>query len=122
MHKCHFLILIFMAGILSSCGFTNFTEKADSQFADQHFKTAIANIELYNIRYGKYPSTLGDLTFMGDWDKMIFQSLSYEKLDTGYRLDIVKSVFGAVPSDLSYPKEFWKGLGLKRSNVLKKPQ
>lgn len=112
------IIVGLIALTFSSCDFLNFQEKANSQFADQHFKTAIANIELYNIRYGKYPSTLDDLDFLGDWDKMIFQSVYYEKLDTGYRLDIVKGVVSDTPTDLKYPKEFWQGLGLKQSNIL----
>ena len=104
--------------IFSSCDFINFQEKANSQFADQYFKTAIANIELYNIRHKQYPSSLNDLEFLGDWDNMIFQSVSYEKLDTGYRLDIVKGIVWGTPNELEYPKAFWQGLGLKQSNIL----
>jgi len=104
--------------LFASCNFSHFDEKADSQFADQHFKTAVANIELYKIRYGGYPATLEDLTFLGDWDKMIFQSLSYEKLDNGYRLDVVKNIMGAAPPKMKYPKAFWKGLGIRKTNVL----
>ncbi|MEZ4842988.1 MAG: hypothetical protein R3A43_01915 [Bacteroidia bacterium] len=112
------IIITLFALTFSSCDFINFQEKANSQFADQHFKTAIANIELFNIRYGQYPTSLDKLDFLGDWDKMIFQSVSYEKLDTGYRLDIVKGIVNDTPTDLKYPKEFWQGLGLKQSNIL----
>jgi hypothetical protein len=112
------IIIGLIALTFSSCDFINFQEKANSQFADQHFKTAIANIELYNIRYGQYPTSLDNLDFLGDWDKMIFGSVSYEKLDTGYRLDIVKGIVNGTPTDLKYPKEFWQGLGLKQSNIL----
>lgn len=103
---------------LSSCDFFDFQKEANSKFEDQHFKCAIANIELYNVRYGQYPETLGDLTFLGDWDKIIYSTVSYEKLDTGYRLDIIKKInLGSVTS-LQYPAEFWQGLGIKESNLL----
>lgn len=101
----------------SACDLINFKEEVNSKFADQHFKTAIANIELYNIRYGQYPGTLNDLDFLGDWDKAIFQSVSYEKLDTGYRLDIIKGLVYGTPTDIVYPPNFWRGLGLKQSNI-----
>jgi hypothetical protein len=110
-----FLVLTF-----SSCNLIDFSEKANSQFADQHFKTAISLIELYKIRYGDYPPSIDSLTFLGDWDKMIYQSVRYEKLNEGYQLDIVKGIIKGAPTDLKYPKEFWQGLGLKKSNVLNK--
>ncbi len=103
----------------SSCDFINFQEKANSQFADQHFKTAIALIELYNVRYGHFPPTLDSLTFLGDWDSIIFDSVSYEKLETGYQLDVIKGIIKGTPTDLKYPEEFWQGLGLKKSNIFK---
>jgi hypothetical protein len=106
--------------ILSSCNFDKLQEAASSKFADQHFKTAIANIELYKIRYGHYPSSLDKLDFLGEWDKAIFQSVSYEKLDTGYRLDVVNGLTNKAPTGLKYPAEFWQGLGLKQSNLLNK--
>lgn len=112
------IIMGLFALTFSSCDFINFQEKANAKFADQHFKTAVANIELYNIRYGQYPSSLDSLDFLGDWDMMIFESLSYEKLDTGYRLDITKGIVTGTLTDLKYPKEFWQGLGLKQSNIL----
>lgn len=112
------IIIGLFALTFSSCDFINFQEKANAKFADQHFKTAVANIELYNIRYGQYPSSLDSLDFLGDWDMMIFESLSYEKLDTGYRLDITKGIVTSTQADLKYPKEFWQGLGLKQSNIL----
>jgi hypothetical protein len=112
------IIIGLFALTFSSCDFINFQEKANSKFADQHFKTAIANIKLYNIRYGQYPSSLDKLDFLGDWDKMIFESVSYEELDTGNRLDIAKGIVTDTLTDLQYPKEFWQGLGLKQSNIL----
>lgn len=107
---------------LSSCGLFDFQKEANATFDDQYFKWAIANIELYNVRYGHYPEALGDLTFLGDFDKVIYSTVSYEKLDTGYRLDIIKKLnLGSVTS-LEYPEEFWQGLGIKESNLLNNKQ
>ncbi len=100
----HLIIIGLFALTIFSCDFINFQEKANAKFADHHFKTAIANIELYNIRYGQYPSSIDKLDFLGDWDMMIFESVSYEKLDTGYRLDITKGIVTSTLTDLQYPK------------------
>lgn len=99
----------------TSCEIGDFTKQADIKFADQSFKTAIANVELYKIRHGYYPSSLDSLEFLGDWD-MTKHNLYYEKLDTGYRLDINIPM---VQNNLNYPKEFWNGLGINKSNIIK---
>lgn len=104
---------------IASCDMLNLADKANSQFADQHYKTAISLIELYNIRYGHFPQTLDSLTFLGEFDKIIFTSVKYELLDTGYRLDAVYGIIKGKPSNLEYPKEFWQGLGIRKSNILK---
>lgn len=112
------ILLLLIIAILTSCGFSDFQEKANTQFADQHFKSAIAHIELYNIRYGHYPEILDSLTFLGDWDKAFFGSVDYQRLDTGYQLD-VKAMISKTQPELKYPAEFWQGLGLRKSNILK---
>jgi len=103
--------------LLSSCRFFNFYKEANDKFADQHFKTAIAHIELFNTRHGHYPGSLDSLEFMGEWDAAIFQGIEYEKLDTEYRLNSKNSVLAGSNTSLSYPNEFWQGLGIKKSNV-----
>lgn len=111
-------LILLLSVALNSCDFLNFADKANTQFADQHFKTAIAGIELYKLRYGQYPESIESLTFLGEWDKMALQSVKYERLDTGYSLDVISGVIKGQPTDLTYPQEFWKGLGLKKSNLL----
>jgi hypothetical protein len=96
----------------------NFKEHANKEFGDQHFKTAIALIELHKTRFGEYPATLDSLKYIGDWDKIIFSSVQYEKLDSGYSLDLINGWVGK-PDSLEYPEEFWKGLGLIKSNMKK---
>ena len=49
----------------------DFQQQADAKFGDQHFKTAIALIELHKARNGQYPESLKALQFTGDWDALL---------------------------------------------------
>ncbi len=101
---------------LHSCVLDNLRDKANEKFGDQHFKTAIALIELHKIREGAYPETLDSLKFVGDWDEIGLNSVSYIKLDEGYELNLKNGWVGK-PEHLEYPDEFWKGLGLRKTNL-----
>lgn len=113
-----FTILTLMLFFSCRCNMGKFREETNKQFGDQHFKTAIALIELHKIRYGEYPASLDSLKFVGDWDKIIWTSVKYQKLDTGYQLDLINGWIGK-PETLKYPDDFWKGLGLVKSNMKK---
>ncbi len=104
--------------LLTQCDLGKFKEGANKQFGDQHFKTAISLIELHKIRFGEYPATLDSIKYSGDWDKIVWTSVKYEKLDTGYVLNLTNGWIGK-PNTLKYPDEFWKGLGLIKSNLKK---
>lgn len=104
--------------LFAQCGMKKIEKQAMEKFGDQYFKTAIALIELHKIRFGDYPATLDSLKYTGDWDQMIFTSVTYQKLDKGYELDMTNELFGK-PDSFNYPAEFWKGLGLVRSNMKK---
>jgi len=104
-----------MALITSGCGFENFQADADKQFGDQHFKTAITLIETHKLRFGSYPESLKDMKFTGDWDQIALTNVDYRKLDVGYELNLTGGWIGK--PDLSYPPEFWKGLGIVKTNV-----
>lgn len=108
------LVLVFAS--MSAC---DFQQEANNKFGDQHFKTAIALIELYKVRNGEYPASLNDIKFTGDWDAMALASVQYKKNAKGYRLDLMNGWVGQ-PKDLNYSQEFWRGLGLNESNM--KPQ
>jgi hypothetical protein len=103
---------------ITACFPDGLEEKANQQFGDQHFKTAISLIELHKIREGEYPAQLDSLKYIGEWDRMIFHSVNYKKLDVGYELHLTKGWIGK-PEDLTYPEDFWKGLGLVKSNLRK---
>lgn len=110
--------IVLTAILLSSCFPEKFKEQANQKFGDQHFKTAISLIELHKIREGDYPGTLDDLKYLGDWDMIIFNSVEYKKLSEGYELNLTNGWMGK-PEELSYPDSFWRGLGLKKSNLKK---
>jgi hypothetical protein len=113
-----FFVLMPIAILFAQCNMGNFKERANRQFGDQHFKTAIALIELHKTRFGEYPGTLDSIKYVGDWDKIIWTSVKYQKLDTGYVLDLTNGWVGK-PNTLVYPDDFWKGLGLVESNLKK---
>lgn len=102
--------------LLSACGeFRGFQKQNDAMFGDQNFKSAIAMIELHKVRYGSYPDQLSDLRFTGQWDQLWLSAVKYKKVADGYDLDVVRGWVGT--PDLSYPPEFWHGLGLRKSNM-----
>ncbi len=112
-----FLLFALLGFSLVQCReFKKLNKEADIKFADQHFKTAITLIEMHKIRFGDYPRSLDSLKYKGGWDEAALSSVEYEKLDSGYVLDLHDKM-GAAPGDLNYPDEFWKGLGVVRSNV-----
>jgi len=82
---------------------------------DQRFKNVIALVELHRLRFGAYPDSLKDLQFLAPYDQASLQSVRYEKLPDGYALDIITPK-GQKPG-LSYPADFWQGLGIRRTNV-----
>jgi len=93
----------------------DFQQQADAKFGDQHFKTTIALIELHKVRNGAYPENLKALQFTGDWDAIAINSVEYTRLENGYQLNVTRGWVGQ--PTLSYPKEFWQGLGLVKSNL-----
>lgn len=101
-----------LAVALAGC---DFQKEADAKFGDQHFKTAISLIELHKVRTGSYPATLKELQFTGDWDQIALSSVEYAKLESGYELNVTRGWVGK--PTLIYPKEFWQGLGLQKSNL-----
>jgi hypothetical protein len=108
-----FVVVAAAGMLLAGCG--KFREEADTKFGDQHFKTAISLIELYRVRHGIYPDSLSELDFNGDWDAMAIHSVEYRRLGDGYELNLTRGWVGK--PTLAYPPAFWKGLGLRATNV-----
>ena len=101
-----------LAMAVASC---NFKRQTDAKFGDQNFKTAVALVELYKIRHGVFPERLSDIDFLGEWDRLPIVSVAYSRLPDGYELNLTRGWVGK--PELRYPPDFWKGLGLKKSNV-----
>lgn len=102
-------------------GTTGLTRPFDNQFGDQHLKTAVALIELHKTRFGRYPDSLRDLRFTGEWDAIAINSVRYSpspKRDA-YYVEVEHGWIGK--PDLHYPPEFWKGTGYSESLKLAKP-
>jgi hypothetical protein len=108
----HFAGILLLSFALGGC---DFQKEADARFGDQHFKTAISLVELHKVRTGAYPQKLSDLTFIGEWDAIALNSVEYKQLATGYELNVTRGWVGQ--PELVYPKEFWQGLGLVKSNL-----
>jgi len=106
------LAVLAFTGILTAC---DIQTHADQQFGDQHFKTAIALIELHKVRVGEYPNNLSELKFTGAWDGIALQNVEYEKVEVGYTLSVTRGYIGE--PTLNYPPEFWEGLGIIRTNT-----
>jgi len=89
--------------------------KSNIMMSDMQFKSALNNIELYKLRTGSYPDSLGEITFVSDMDRGNFRMVEYTRLEDKYELNL-KVVAKGVEY---YPDEFWTGLGCIRSNMMK---
>lgn len=87
------------------------TKGPDNMFGDQNLKTAVALIELHKVRFGRYPSSLQDLRFTGQWDQIALQSVSYYPSPdrSAYYIEVERGWIGK--PTLQMPDEFWKGTG-----------
>jgi hypothetical protein len=108
-------VVVACAVVLLSAGCGQVRQQVDVTFGDRNFKSAIALIELHKVRFGSYPNSLADLKFLGSWDQNWLSAVEYEKLEDGYELNLTRGWVGT--PDLKYPSDFWRGLGIRRTNV-----
>jgi hypothetical protein len=87
------------------------TRPFDNKFGDQHLKTAIALLELHRVRYGRYPQSLSELRFAGEWDQIALSAVRYYPAPDGtkYYVEVTRGWIGK--PTLEYPPEFWHGTG-----------
>jgi hypothetical protein len=111
MLKYIFSVLLVLS--ISGCNFE--VPGADEKFGTQNFVSAVSLIELHKTRNGKYPESLSDLEFLGDWDGIWLTAVKYEKSDNGYNLYLERGWAGK-PS-LEFPIRFKEGLGIQKTNV-----
>ena len=111
------VLILFLVGylVVRSIIASGITKGPDTMFGDQHLKTAVALIELHKTRYGKYPDTLRDLKFIGQWDQLAIQSVEYypNAERTGYYVEVQRGWVGK--PTLQMPDEFWRGTGYSES-------
>jgi hypothetical protein len=95
------------------------TRPFDNQFGDQHLKTTVALLELHRVRYGRYPESLSELRFTGDWDQLWLTGVRYFASPdrTKYYVEVERGWIGKPV--LNYSPEFWQGTGY--SPTLKPP-
>ena len=107
------LIVMAIPFIVRRSGICAYTVVFDNPFGDQHLKTAVALLELYKTRHGRYPDALTDIDFMGGWDKIILHTVKYspDRQRTAYYLDVTRGWL--CKPDLRYPPEFWQGTGYR---------
>ena len=63
------------------------------------------------MRFGKYPDSLRDLKFTGDWDQLHLMSVSYYPSANrdAYYIEVERGWIGKPTFNM--PPEFWKGTG-----------
>ena len=109
-------LIVLISGILIFRTVINsgITAGPDEMFGDQHLKTAVALIELHKTRYGKYPASLSELKFIGQWDVMALQSVKYYPNEDGsaYFIEVQRGWVGK--PQLNVPDEFWQGTGYRK--------
>jgi hypothetical protein len=110
--------ILFIAGgilVVRSIIASGITRGPDNMFGDQHLKTTVALIELHKVRFGKYPGSLSELKFTGQWDQIALQSVRYyTNADrTAYYVEVERGWIGK--PDLEMPAEFWHGTGYTTS-------
>ncbi len=96
------------------------TEPIDRKFGDQHLKSTVAMLELHKIRFGKYPGSLRDLKYTGEWDQIWISGVSYYPSDDrqSYYVEVHRGWVGK--PTLIMPDEFWQNTGYDKSLKPKK--
>jgi hypothetical protein len=114
---CAVLGALLVGGVIAyrSIIASGITRGFDNKFGDQHLKTAVALIELHKVRFGKYPDSLRDLKFTGDWDQIALMSVRYYPSPNrdAYYIEVERGWMGK--PTFTMPPEFWKGTGYSPS-------
>ena len=108
------LVIVGVVGIfliIHYVGASGITRPIDNKFGDQHLKTTVPLVELHRLRYGRYPQSLRELHFIGEWDRIALNSVRYYTTPDGgkYYIEVEHGWMGKPVLD--YPPEFWQGTG-----------
>jgi hypothetical protein len=87
------------------------TEPIDRKFGDQNLKSTVALLELHKVRFGKYPDSLKDLKYTGEWDKLWLNGTSYYPSSDrlSYYVEVHRGWVGK--PTLVMPEGFWQNTG-----------
>lgn len=98
---------------------SGFWRGPDVVFGDQHLKTAVSLIELHKTRFACYPKTISDLKYLGEWDRIHTQSISYfpNADQSKYCVEVARGWVGK--PELNMPEEFWQGTGFESTLCIK---
>ncbi len=113
--RLRFALPIALVFVLATAACGEWRAQMASEMAAQNFRSAVAFIELHKLQFGAYPDSLAELKFTGEFDQMWMTMVRYSKLGDGYRLDMPEGLPGS--ATLTYPADFWQGIGLRESNV-----
>lgn len=119
--------LFILLGILGSIGamvvsvplalYMKLTKKpSQHELFEEVFHRAISLIEMHKIRFGDYPENLskpGIIQYLVADDLKVIQSISYQKLESGYELNVGTEELVRI----LLPDSFWQGLGVAKTNV-----
>ena len=117
------LLLLLIVGVVLAVRFVSehgLTEPIDRKFGDQNLKSSVAMLELHKIRFGKYPDSLRDLKYTGEWDQIWINGVSYYPSDDrqSYYVEVHRGWVGK--PTLVMPVEFWQNTGYDESLKPKK--
>ena len=107
-------LIVAITGIIYGIHFLHkygITEPIDRKFGDQNLKSTVALLELHKVRFGKYPDTLRDLKYLGDWDQIYISATRYYPSTDHqhYYVEVERGWIGK--PTLTMPDEFWKNTG-----------
>jgi hypothetical protein len=87
------------------------TDAMDRKFGDQNLKSTVALLELHKVRFGKYPDSLKDLKYTGEWDQIWINGTRYypSKDRLSYYVEVERGWIGK--PTLVMPDGFWQNTG-----------
>lgn len=108
-------VVIFVAYAAIEIYQSGFWHGPDVKFGDQHLKTAVSLIELHKVRFGRYPKSLSEIKYLGDWDKIHTGSVRYKSNMEQDKYCVEVAVGWIAKPELNMPDEFWQGTGYDSS-------
>lgn len=112
------ILIVIITGVVLGVRFVSqygLTEPIDRKFGDQNLKSTVALVELHKVRFGRYPTSLKELKYTGDWDQLYLSGVKYYPSEDrqSYYVEVVRGWIGK--PTLVMPDEFWQGTGYDKN-------